>query len=1224
MSTITVSGNSSESRALVDQLAFIAGGAAEKRKNNVVKKDNGVAITGSYWGQEESWKEAERENMTAVCMERWNREKDGKTESGVTFRIAMNSGVPLDVLEWLKGIISVMEQCSRGGEIFLLCMREAKTNFHVARSELDSEDLLWAMVVEMNSRKIYDDIVKRFYEPVSRTGEAGNSLPTLTSRIMPILKQYSASTGSKLLGEAVSVRDGATCLTKLHKLCERIVEQGRKVDQKLLKELLIQCFHLRRSRTFRAFLFSFQDGYELFRTIQKLGRYRIATQALIDAIRTNPGQFNNVEVEPVQPPSSFDVNASIYPDADLKQYLRGLMNTWRITSISKESFEQMKGHFTDRCAELPVVHAEMQLIKYYEENPKEHQPTLIGCSKKPCQVCVRFIHLHGKFQVEKAHARISHRWAIPNIRCNSAETTEKIADILNTISREMEDSLKEIINLGPKEQPKQLREAGKSSTLLSPHDVVPISKNAGTRIPMDIQHASSFDSGFVDSPNSSLASFDGATVKDWYGGLNGIVSRDNSITETPPPLHRLYHPPPPIPNSPPPLRRRRGSPGSLSEEYRIAETFGVRLRPVSMRTTAHTSATLVEGQHSPPPSSPTPPIPAIPSNKLRERGSSPTLGWNTRFPRHSIDSPETIGTSLAVPPTPPPEPEREVEREVEGEVGEPEVEVGPSTSIPNLQVYHGSQSSGLDEIPEDPQPQNFNRPSTPLDPALIFFQNRTSRPRSVTGTNRSSAISPHGRLSRVVSHRRLIPEPQSGSDISPPLTPNLQQNVDIDNSNPMHPQSCSDPGSSNRSSFERKTVDVEIIDSTSPHRNVVYDIDDIGRLPTPPHNIFSHYHDRPHSPGRAKARRSSLISSESRQRLRHTPPANIPHIVITSTSHPQSQHHLLREPRPPPQPPEAYYSPDSSYLSPTPPSSSSSSSNSLTSSAYTPSLSRRHNRLRLPPTGSPSPPLTPPQPPVLAPDPEPPESDLSATTATFSSCSYFTNSTNSSYFSGSSGSYLSSSSGGSAATATSHISIQMDEPLSSLDREVGTLRDAYRSSSTLRQGYRTSSSRFRRSRDLDDDDYGGRDTYYSQDSQYSSSLLSSHFSSAASHPPLIPEPPGMKSFLLRAVNKQQQQLHPAGGGESISWINLDIGEDLLRGSERFEVSAQLLDPDKRNRRRDRDRDKARERGRERGSVDHGGGEGNGLVLHHEYDRNADRLVLDIDFGGAVLRLKIYW
>ena len=119
MSTITVSGNSSETRELVDQFAFIAGAAAEKGKGNVVKKDDGVVITGGYWGQEESWKEADRENMTAVCIERWSREgQSGKAENGVTFRMAMNNGVPLEVLEWLKGVTNIMEQCARGCKIF--------------------------------------------------------------------------------------------------------------------------------------------------------------------------------------------------------------------------------------------------------------------------------------------------------------------------------------------------------------------------------------------------------------------------------------------------------------------------------------------------------------------------------------------------------------------------------------------------------------------------------------------------------------------------------------------------------------------------------------------------------------------------------------------------------------------------------------------------------------------------------------------------------------------------------------------------------------------------------------------------------------------------------------------------------------------------------------------------------------------------------------------------
>ena len=122
--------------------------------------------------------------------------------------------------------------------------------------------------------------------------------------------------------------------------------------------------------------------------------------------------------------------------------------------------------------------------------------------------------------------------------------------------------------------------------------------------------------------------------------------------------------------------------------------------------------------------------------------------------------------------------------------------------------------------------------------------------------------------------------------------------------------------------------------------------------------------------------------------------------------------------------------------------------------------------------------------------------------------------------------------------------------------------------------------------------------------------------------PQVPEPPGVKSFLLRAVNKQQQHRHPAGGGESISWISLDIGEDLLRGSEKFEVTAQLLDPGKWVQRRRVDGGCGRVDAAAAGSG--GGGGSNGLVLHHEYDKDTDRLVLDIDFGGAVLRLKIYW
>ncbi|KAF8468278.1 hypothetical protein BDZ91DRAFT_793153 [Kalaharituber pfeilii] len=1072
MSTITVSGSSSETRELVDQFAFIAAAAEEKKKKRVKvigKDQSGITIQGTYWNQEDTWKEAERENMTAVCLEQWSREgTDKQPENGVTFRIAMNNGVPLDVLEWLKGVTTVMEGCARG-----------------LRGELESEDTLWSLVVEMNQRKIFDDIIKRFYQPLKKPEDIEPlSVHIITSRIVPILQQYAAVTGSKSLGQAVSVRDGANCLTRVHKLCERIVEQGHRGDIRLWKELLIQCYHLRRSRTFRAFLFSFQDGYELFRTIQKLGRYRIATQALIDAVRARPQQFLNVEVQAVQPPTYYDLNASIYPDADLRTYLRSILNTWRITTVSKENFEQIRGQFRERCADTPVVHAEMQLVKYYEENPKAQQPTLIGCGKKPCQLCVRFIHLHGKFSVEKTHARISHRWAVPNMRNISPESAEKIGEVLENMAQEMEDSLREIISLGPEKKPK-FREVS-SSTFASRQDVVP--KNAGSRQIADIQHVASWDSGFVDSPSSS------SSVN--YG-------RKYSSTETPPPLHRLYHPPPPIPHSPPPLRRRRGILNSLNERFRSQEILNSQTVPSSPSSIAH-SMSLLDAE----PSSPS----SATQTHSMHRASSPTLGWSSRFQRHSIDSPSILRTSLDVPPTPPPDEDNE--------------EIVMPPPIKNMQVYHGSPLSSCVSISEDdpetaPEQQDPSPASSRVSLRTTYNHPIQSRPGSLFSDRRTSrssqSQSEFESCNQSIGHSRTNSSSSSGVYTLP-----------------------------YQDTIERKQVDVEIVDTTLPPN--LDTIKPSGRLPTPPQQ-YNSIEGEPSSS--LDPDDEALISSKPRQ-TRVTPPKNIPHIIISSTyNNHQKQHNY-----------QGYSSTSSSLLSSL---SSSLSSSSTLRSPYPPSLSRRHNRPRLPPAiSTPSPPLTPPSP-NLNNNPRQANNRLStASTASTSTATSYS----------STSSYLST---------TSHIEIPMDPVDYDSDSTTTTTTSTTTTSSTttgsilsrLRNRHRHRHSR-PGTADAAVDGCGGSNR---------KSIT------------------GVKSFLLRAVNKQQR--HPAGGGESVSWISLDIGEDLLRGSDRFEVTAQLLPMEKHR-------------------VGETARRGNGLVLSHEFDRDEDLLVLDIDFGEAVLRLNIYW
>ena len=121
----------------------------------------------------------------------------------------------------------------------------------------------------------------------------------------------------------------------------------------------------------------------------------------------------------------------------------------------------------------------------------------------------------------------------------------------------------------------------------------------------------------------------------------------------------------------------------------------------------------------------------------------------------------------------------------------------------------------------------------------------------------------------------------------------------------------------------------------------------------------------------------------------------------------------------------------------------------------------------------------------------------------------------------------------------------------------------------------------------------------------------------------LPKAPGVKSFLLKAVRKPSSSSNRNSSTESshpyshnhrnassskppdVSWISVDISEELLRGKDRFEVTAQLLGPEKYP--TNTSRSKAP-----------------GMILRHEYRKDEELLILDLEFGAAILRLKIYW
>ncbi|KAG4442224.1 hypothetical protein IFR05_002273 [Cadophora sp. M221] len=108
--------------------------------------------------------------------------------------------------------------------------------------------------------------------------------------------------------------------------------------------------------------------------IGKLGRYYSTTSELVCAARHRDCRlFESIEVEPFQIPMPASIS----------------MSHWK-------------------------VHAEIQLLFFYEVHPSQQRPRFICSSKSACYLCNLFFSLHGGFYVPRTHGRLYASWILPN------------------------------------------------------------------------------------------------------------------------------------------------------------------------------------------------------------------------------------------------------------------------------------------------------------------------------------------------------------------------------------------------------------------------------------------------------------------------------------------------------------------------------------------------------------------------------------------------------------------------------------------------------------------------------------------------------------------------------------------------------------------------------------------------------------------------------------------
>jgi hypothetical protein len=87
------------------------------------------------------------------------------------------------------------------------------------------------------------------------------------------------------------------------------------------------------------------------------------------------------------------------------------------------------------------VHAEVQMVVFYETSMLPPWPRAIGASKEACFLCDSFIKAHGHFYLSKAHRQVFPQWTIPDRKDYSTSTLKRFRTALASVARGAREEL---------------------------------------------------------------------------------------------------------------------------------------------------------------------------------------------------------------------------------------------------------------------------------------------------------------------------------------------------------------------------------------------------------------------------------------------------------------------------------------------------------------------------------------------------------------------------------------------------------------------------------------------------------------------------------------------------------------------------------------------------------------------------------------------------------------
>ena len=186
--------------------------------------------------------------------------------------------------------------------------------------------------------------------------------------------------------------------------------------------------------------------------ISKLGRYYCISCDLIDAARSSRCTiFRRISIKALEQPELNTASITDDPvgfDKTLQRVTRSSYRRYHESCVSG-SLSAARTKFQSRistCATPWKIHAEIQLLFFYEQNPNIPHPRIICSSKSACYLCDLFIKTHNKFYIPRTHGRLYDKWILPEWPIKESPTNEHILSVIEHFNAILEAKILHTLN----------------------------------------------------------------------------------------------------------------------------------------------------------------------------------------------------------------------------------------------------------------------------------------------------------------------------------------------------------------------------------------------------------------------------------------------------------------------------------------------------------------------------------------------------------------------------------------------------------------------------------------------------------------------------------------------------------------------------------------------------------------------------------------------------------